>query len=78
MPVHPWYADFLCRELSLVIELDGHSHDIDPARDERCDADLRARGYRVLNFTNDDVLEDPEAVALAIRQEIEKLRQAES
>ena len=78
MPVGPLYADFLCRELNLVIELDGHSHDIDPARDERRDADLRARGYRVLHFTNDDVLEVPEAVAIAIQQEIEQLRQAES
>ena len=60
-----------------MIELDGHSHDIDPARDERRDADLRGRGYRVLHFTNDDVREDSEAVALAIRQEIEKLRHAE-
>ena len=60
-----------------MIELDGHSHDIDTARDERRDADLRARGYSVLHFTNADALEDPEAVALAIHQEIEKLRHAE-
>ena len=78
MPIGPWYVDFLCRELKLVIELDGHSHDIDPQRDERRDADLRARGYRVLHFTNTDALKDPDAVALAIRQEIEKLREAEN
>ncbi|WBY17264.1 endonuclease domain-containing protein [Erythrobacteraceae bacterium WH01K] len=78
MPVGPWFADFLCRELKLVIELDGYSHDIDPQRDERRDADLRSRGYRTLHFTNDDVVEDPEAGATAIRREIEKLRQAKS
>ena len=74
MPVGPWYADFLCRELGLVVELDGFSHDLDPEPDERRDADLRARGYRVLHFNNDDVMEDAEAVARAIQHEIEMMR----
>lgn len=74
MPVGPWYVDFLCRELKLAIECDGHSHDIDPARDTRRDADLAARGYTVLHFTNDDVMADPEAVARAIQHRIEELR----
>ncbi|MDY7096777.1 MAG: DUF559 domain-containing protein, partial [Pseudomonadota bacterium] len=33
MPVGQYYADFLCRELKLVIELDGHIHDGTAARD---------------------------------------------
>jgi very-short-patch-repair endonuclease len=33
MPVGPFFADFLCRELRLVIELDGFSHDLEPERD---------------------------------------------
>ena len=74
MPVGPWYADFLCRELKLVVELDGHSHDVQPERDIRRDADMRARGYTVLHFTNDDVVDDAEGVAQAIQLKIEKLR----
>ena len=74
MPVGPWYADFLCRELRLVVELDGYSHDVQPGRDARRDADLRGRGYIVLHFTNEDVTEDAEAVARAIRMTIEGLR----
>ncbi len=74
MPVGPYYADFLCRELQLVIELDAHSHDVGPARDEARDADLRSHGYTVLHFTNDDVLKDPEAVATAIQLKVEDLR----
>jgi BirA family biotin operon repressor/biotin-[acetyl-CoA-carboxylase] ligase len=27
MPLGPYYADFLCRELALVVELDGFSHE---------------------------------------------------
>ncbi len=74
MPVGTYFADFLCRELKLVVELDGFSHDVQPERDVLRDADLRAHGYHVLHFTNDDVLDDPEAVARAIQTTIEKLR----
>ena len=74
MPVGRFYADFLCRELRLVVEVDGHSHDVDPARDIRRDADLRARGYHVLHVTNADVMADTEAVARMIQSKIEELR----
>lgn len=74
MPVGPWYADFLCRELSLVVELDGYSHDIAPGKDAARDADMEARGFTVLRFRNEDVMQDAEAVARAIEQEITAIR----
>ena len=73
MPVGPWFADFLCRELKLVVELDGFSHDLQPERDAARDAWFAARGYRVLRFANADVLGDVEAVVVAIRAEVEAL-----
>ena len=76
MPVGPWYADFLCRELQLAVELDGFSHDVQPEKDVRRDADLQARGYTVLHFRNEDVMQDAEAVARAIQLKIEQLRGA--
>jgi BirA family biotin operon repressor/biotin-[acetyl-CoA-carboxylase] ligase len=33
MPVGPYFADFLCRELMIVVELDGYSHDLRLAHD---------------------------------------------
>lgn len=74
MPVGPWFADFLCRELRLIVELDGFSHDVQPERDLQRDADLRAQGYTVFHFTNDDVMDDAEAVARVIQLKIEELR----
>ena len=76
MPIGPWYADFLCRELALVIELDGYSHDVAPEKDVARDADLHARGFTVLHFRNEDVMEDTEAVARAIQLRIEEIRKA--
>ena len=74
MPVGPYFADFLCRELKLVIELDGHSHDVAPERDERRDAWFAADGYTVLRFTNAEVKDNTEGVIAAIRIEIERMR----
>ena len=74
MPVGPFFADFLCRELPLVVELDGFSHDIAPERDGPRDAWMAAHGYTVLRFTNGDVRDNVEGVVTAIRQEIERLR----
>jgi len=38
MPVGPYFADFLSRELKLVVELDGFSHDRTVDADARRDA----------------------------------------
>lgn len=73
MPVGPFFADFLCRELKLAIELDGFSHDLRPGRDAARDRWFHQAGYRVLRFANDDVLRDAEAVTVAIRGEIARL-----
>jgi len=78
MPVGPWFADFLCRELALVVELDGHSHDVAPERDERRDAWMAAHGFAVLRFTNADVVGNVEGVVTAIRCEVERLRGLET
>ena len=51
-------VDFLCRELRLVLELDGHQHLDDPEayrRDRRKDALLQENGYFVLRFLAEDI-----------------------
>ena len=67
MPVDPFFADFLCREHSLIVELDGHSHDIAPEKDIYRDRFLNEAGYRVMRFQNADVLGNVEGVIMAIR-----------
>jgi len=74
MPVGQYFADFLCRELKLVIECDGVSHDRDPASDAIRDCWMRANGYTVLRFTNAESLGNVEGVVSAIREEVERLR----
>ncbi len=74
MPVGPYFADFLCRELRLVVECDGISHDRNPRSDATRDAWMRANGYTVLRFTNAVVLGNTVEVAEAIRQAVTKLK----
>ncbi len=71
MPVGPFFADFLCRSAMLVVELDGASHDDRLDRDAARDAELRRLGYRVLRFTNEEVLGSLDGVATAIAQALE-------
>jgi very-short-patch-repair endonuclease len=59
-PIGPYFVDFACRKGKLVIEIDGPSHDEPDAQiyDAKRTAFLEAQGYRVLRFTNDDILGD--------------------
>ena len=70
MQIGKFFADFLCRELKLVIEVDGFSHDLRPEYDDARDRWFEGEGYRVLRFTNADVLLNPEAVVIAVREEV--------
>ncbi|QYU70629.1 DUF559 domain-containing protein [Leptolyngbya sp. 15MV] len=50
MQIGPFFPDFLCRSHRLIVEVDGHSHDIRPEYDVARDAYLNRAGYRVLHF----------------------------
>jgi len=74
MPVGPYFADFLCRERRLIVELDGFSHELRPEHDERRDEYLSQAGYRILRFDNLDVHENLEGVVFAIREALDPPR----
>jgi very-short-patch-repair endonuclease len=76
MQVGPFFADFLCRELVLVVEVDGFSHDLRPEYDTARDRWLGREGYRVLRFGNAEVLGNAQGVAMAIALEVARLREA--
>ena len=57
-----YYADIICRSAYLVIEVDGASHDVRQEYDARRDEFMTSLGYRILRFTNEDVVENLEGV----------------
>jgi very-short-patch-repair endonuclease len=62
-------ADFYCHEQSLVIELDGNSHEGRAEHDLKRTGILQQRSLRVIRFGNDDVLHDLDAVLMVILRE---------
>jgi len=62
VPIGPYIADFACLTVPLVIELDGDQHAVRWRKDRIRDEFIRARGFRVLRFTNRDALVSTEEV----------------
>jgi len=66
-PIGRFIADFACPGAKLVIEIDGGQHAERQEGDERRTAELARHGYRVIQFWNNDVLDNLEGVLEAIR-----------
>lgn len=58
VPIENYIADFICYAARLVIELDGGQHfsDEDERADARRSAAIEAKGFKVLRFSNLDVI----------------------
>ena len=63
-PVLNYIADFMCKELMLVIEVDGITHHFEEVikNDKIRQKALETAGFTVLRFTNEEVLENINAV----------------
>ena len=69
--VGPYRVDFLWPDHKLIVETDGwagHGHRAAFERDRARDADLQARGYRILRFTWRQVLHETLLVVVRIAQ----------
>ncbi len=69
-PIGNYIVDICAPRQKLVIELDGSQHLDRERRDEARSSYLRSRGYRVLRFWNDDVLNNIEGVIAEIEKEL--------
>ena len=67
-PVGRFIVDFYCPACKLVIEVDGDIHTQQKAYDESRTEQLQSFGYRVLRFTNKEVLSDLPTVLARIVQ----------
>ena len=57
-PIEKYIVDFFCKELKLIIEVDGEYHKFQKKKDKVRDEDLRNLGFTVLHFKNEDVLKE--------------------
>jgi len=63
-PIGPYFADFLCREALLIVEVDGgtHSEPDEIASDLVRQEALEQLGYRIVRVWNEDVTDNIEGV----------------
>jgi very-short-patch-repair endonuclease len=66
MPIGPYFADFVCRERGVVIEVDGSQHLQRAAYDRARDEYMLAAGYSVYRVPVGSVLHDRVAVCDSI------------
>lgn len=74
-PVLNFIADFMCKELKLVIEVDGISHTWEETikKDKIKDEMLKEAGFVVIRFTNEQVLTNIDWVKEEIDLKIEEI-----
>jgi len=61
-------TDFVCLSRKVVIEIDGKIHLQQKEYDELRTNTLNEKGYKVIRFTNEEVLSNPGYVALQIKE----------
>ena len=70
-PIGPFFADFVCRERKLVVEIDGSQH-VENEHDLERDRFMVENGYSVARFWSGDVIKNANGVCemiLAVLQE---------
>jgi very-short-patch-repair endonuclease len=65
-PIGPFICDFVSRTAKLVVEVDGGQHAMQAEADARRTAYLKSKGYRIIRFWNNDVLENTDGVVQTI------------
>jgi very-short-patch-repair endonuclease len=71
-PIARFVVDFACPASKLAIEIDGGQHTLREAEDALRTAELARRGYRVIRFWNNQVMQNLTGVLDTIRRELER------
>jgi very-short-patch-repair endonuclease len=72
-PVLNFIADFMCKELNLIIEVDGitHTYENVAGKDSLRQKKLEEAGFTVLRFTDDEVLKDIARIKICLEDWID-------
>jgi very-short-patch-repair endonuclease len=61
-PIGKYIADFVCLEQKLIIEIDGGQHAVQREYDHNRSEWLKSRGFMVIRFWNNEVLNNMDGV----------------
>ena len=62
-----YVVDFVCFSLRLILEVDGPSHELTPGEDAIRTRRLEEQGYRIIRFSNEQVLRELDSVVETIK-----------
>ncbi len=73
-PIYEYIVDFVCLEKNLIIEVDGkiHEHQLNEDAERQLVLEEK-KGFKVIRFSNEEVLNDIQAVKAKIRKELNSL-----
>jgi len=79
-PIDNFIADFFCKELKLVIETDGYTHQFEETRkkDLKKEQRLHELGFLFIRFRDDEVMNEIERVKEVIAWKIGDIRKTSS
>ncbi|MDD2324912.1 MAG: DUF559 domain-containing protein [Alphaproteobacteria bacterium] len=66
-PLSCYVVDFVCLSAKVVVELDGDSHDVSPQADAERQRVIEGLGYKVLRYSNRDVMSNGVEIAGQVR-----------
>ena len=74
-PILQYIADFFCKELMLIIEIDGITHDnkVAQSKDIRREECLTKAGFRIVRFTDEEVLNNMAGVISRLERIISEI-----
>ena len=77
-PVLHYIADFFCKELMLIVEVDGITHDNNVAinKDKQRENNLVNAGFKVVRFTDEEVLKNIAGVKAALESIINEIKKS--
>ena len=74
MPIGNYIADFACKSPKIIVEVDGESHIGKEVYDSQRDEFLESKGFKILHFTDTEVLRNNDTVLEMIFETIENLK----
>ena len=77
-PVLQYIADFFCKELMLIIEVDGitHNNEISQTKDIQREEQLARAGFKIVRFTDEEVLNNMAGVILELEKIISAIEKS--
>jgi very-short-patch-repair endonuclease len=77
-PILQYIADFFCKELMLIVEIDGITHDAEDAivKDKQREYHLERAGFKIVRFTDEETLTNISGVADHLNKIIEELERS--